>query len=222
MRCPWLTIVFLLPLVCASASESSKPAGIGSGFAIHPEGWVLTAAHVVRGCPRINVVGIGTAEEVVADQKLDIALLKVSQPLAHWLAFSINAEPGDAVTVSRLQAAGTQWQRAMPILAKVTSTQRHDGDRRYVQLDASLRAGESGAPVVDNDGNVVGLVVARLTPGAAYRLTGNPRQAVAYAVDAEALLDFVAPTVRLGEDVAPSVNTPRLGHGQLLIECWYE
>lgn len=208
--------------MCASAAESPAPAGIGSGFAIHPDGWVLTAAHVVGGCPRINIVGSGTAEEVAADRKLDIALLKVSQPVTHWLAFNADAERGDPVRVSRLQAAGTEWQRAMAISAIVTATRRHDGDRRYLQFDASLRAGESGAPVVDVDGDVVGLVVARLTPGAAYRLTGNPRQAVAYAVDADALLEFVSPWVAVSEVATQSVNSARLGHGQVVVECWYE
>lgn len=222
MRRSLATLCLLLPLFCVAADDEPSPAGLGSGFSIHPDGWLLTAAHVVVGCPRVHIAGLGESTTMAVDRELDIALLKGPGSIQHWFALNPTASIGDAVTVSRLQAAGTRWQRASPLTAKVTATRRHDGDRRYLQFDASLRAGESGAPVVDEQGRVVGLVVARLTPGAAYRLTGNPRQAVAYAVNAVALLQFVTPWVHDIASIEPTANSAGLGQGQWVVECWAE
>jgi S1-C subfamily serine protease len=163
----------------------------GSGFVAAPD-LVVTNAHVVAGSSRTAVMVDGQARAAVPvlyDPDLDVAVLRVAglgiEPLpvlreevdrgtvaaavGYPLAGPLSAEP--AVVLRRLEATGRDihYQRMV--------------SRPVYELQARLQPGNSGGPVVDPQGRVIGLVFSRSTadPGVGYAITSP---AVAAHVDA--------------------------------------
>lgn len=152
---------FVARQVGPSVVEVRADTGIGTGFFIHPDGYVLTAGHVVADARQIRVVladGRTAAAEVVeASGVPDVALLKtdaVNVPVAR-LGDSDALEPGEPVLVFGspfgLDHTLTQGIVSGPI--------RKVGEARYIQTDASLNKGTSGGPLVNSSGEVVGIAV---------------------------------------------------------------
>jgi S1-C subfamily serine protease len=153
----------------------------GSGFVVAP-GLVLTNAHVVAGVDRPTVLdraGVHQSVPVLFDPKLDVALLRTSaladRPLA-LLGTTVGRGSQDAV----LGYPGGGPLRAMPavVLSKVTALGRDIYGRGLVardvyQLRADIRPGNSGGPLLQPDGTVVGVVFARssLNPELGFALT---------------------------------------------------
>ncbi|WP_404370374.1 S1C family serine protease [Corallococcus coralloides] len=143
--------------------------GIGSGFIIHPDGYILTSAHVVDGASEVTISirsANGYVEEFPAtvvgeDERTDCALLKVDAPrklpvlklasashvgIADWVVVIGNPFGlAHSVTVGVVSYVGR---------TDVTPNGR-DGDFDYLQMDASINPGNSGGPVLDLHGDVV-------------------------------------------------------------------
>jgi serine protease Do len=152
-------------------SEGETQKGIGSGLIIHPDGYILTSAHVIEGADdiRISVLGAsGFAEEFPAqlvgeDTRTDFALLRIHAPRklpVLKLASSSRVEVGDWVMVIGNPFGLTHSVTAGVVSAKgrtdVTPNGR-DGDFDYMQVDASINPGNSGGPVLDVNGEVVAI-----------------------------------------------------------------
>ncbi|RKG87677.1 S1C family serine protease [Corallococcus terminator] len=154
----------------ADVPEGEEPQrGIGSGFIIHPDGYILTSAHVVEGASEVTISvrsANGYVEEFPAtvvgeDERTDCALLKVDAPrklpvlklasashvgIADWVVVIGNPFGlAHSVTVGVVSYLGR---------TDVTPNGR-DGDFDYVQIDASINPGNSGGPVLDLHGDVV-------------------------------------------------------------------
>jgi serine protease Do len=151
--------------------EGGVRKGVGSGFIIHPDGWIVTNAHVVEGADKV-VAEVGErnahvpARVVGIDAETDLALVKidVERPLPFLRL-------GDS---DRLQPA--QWVVAIGCpfgldhsvsLGIVSHTGRTDispvgrpGTYDFIQTDASINPGSSGGPLLDLNGNVVGIAAA--------------------------------------------------------------
>jgi serine protease Do len=152
-----------------SGEEAQK--GIGSGFIIHPDGYILTSAHVVEGASKVTVSVLserGFPEEFPAsvvgqDPRTDCALLKVDtgrklQVLK--LSSASRVEVADWIVV-----IGNPFGLAHSVTVGVVSYKGRtdvtpngrDGDFDYMQMDASINPGNSGGPVLDLHGNVVAI-----------------------------------------------------------------
>ncbi len=142
--------------------------GHGSGFVVSPFGTILTNEHVVGKAQNVAVVlsnGIelsGTVER--RDAVRDVALVKVDLRLPNALAIRLS-EPQ---RLEKVYAVGT------PILEGLKSTvtsgvvsgvrkYRKDG-LVYIQADAAISPGNSGGPLLDQNGNVIGISVATILP----------------------------------------------------------
>ncbi|SET22060.1 S1C family serine protease [Stigmatella erecta] len=154
----------------ASGEEESQK-GIGSGFIIHPDGYILTSDHVVEGASDITVSVLspeGYAEEfpaevVGADARTDCALLRIQagRPLpALKLSSASRVEVADWIVV-----IGNPFGLAHSVTVGVVSYKGRtevtpngrDGDFDYMQMDASINPGNSGGPVLDLKGHVVAI-----------------------------------------------------------------
>jgi serine protease Do len=152
-------------------SEGETQKGIGSGLIIHPDGFILTSAHVIEGAQDITISVLsprGYAEEYPAelvgeDTRTDSALLRIHAPRklpVLKLSSASRVEVGDWVMVIGNPFGLTHSVTAGVVSAKgrtdVTPNGR-DGDFDYMQVDASINPGNSGGPVLDLNGEVVAI-----------------------------------------------------------------
>jgi serine protease Do len=142
----------------------------GSGFIINPDGLIITNNHVIKNERRLEVtLSDGTklpAKVVGADPRTDIAVLKVDahHPLPYLkLGNSKNVEPGEWVI-----AIGNPFGLSETVTAGIVSAMgRNIGAGPYdqfIQVDAPINQGNSGGPLITQDGKVVGMTTAILSP----------------------------------------------------------
>jgi serine protease Do len=146
----------------------ARGSDIGSGFFVKPGGWLLTSYHVVRGADEIRVVH-GSNNESIAkvhafDILSDLAVLKMDEPKLPHLDW------GDS---NGLKVGNFIWIAGAPFglegslsFGVVSSMERNSLNgsplREYIQTDAAINPGNSGGPMLDMDGNVVGVVTSIL------------------------------------------------------------
>jgi serine protease Do len=144
--------------------------GIGSGFVIHRDGWVVTNAHVIEGAASVEVdFGGGRrlpARVVGTDAESDVALLKVQaeRPLP-----SIPLGDSDRVLIAEwVLVIGSPFGLDHSVtLGIVSHTGRADispvgrpGTYDFIQTDASINPGNSGGPMLNLRGEVIGIATA--------------------------------------------------------------
>lgn len=139
----------------------------GSGFAVSSEGHLVTCAHVVRGATRVDVK-FGdqsyVAQVLALDKRNDLALLKVD---AQQLG-ALDLGDSDAVELAQdVRVVGYPLTDVLGSSIKVTrgtvSGIVDQDDDRLFQVDAPINAGNSGGPVVNASGHVVGVASAKLS-----------------------------------------------------------
>ncbi|WP_408904630.1 MULTISPECIES: Do family serine endopeptidase [Nguyenibacter] len=143
----------------------------GSGFIISADGYVVTNNHVVKGATKVTVTlddGTALPAKIVGrDPKTDLALLKVTtQSKLRFIELgeSDKVEPGEWVI-----AVGNPYGLGGTVTAGIVSARGRDiGDGPYdsfIQVDAPINRGNSGGPLITQDGKVVGVNTAILSPG---------------------------------------------------------
>jgi serine protease Do len=140
--------------------------GVGAGFLWSPDGFVMTNHHVVAGSGGKVVVVLtddrSFGAEVVGDsQRLDLAMLRLRDAPVEGLAIPPVGD-SNALRVGELVfAVGHPWGRRGAVTAGIVSglgtVGRPFGRARYVQSDAYLAPGNSGGPLVDARGKVIGV-----------------------------------------------------------------
>jgi serine protease Do len=143
----------------------------GSGFIISPDGYVVTNNHVVKGATSVTVTledGTALPAKIVGrDARTDLALLRVKPPGGKLpfiqLGNSNDVEPGQWVI-----AVGNPFGLGGTVTAGIVSARGRDiGEGPYdsfLQIDAPINRGNSGGPLFNQDGKVVGVNTAILSP----------------------------------------------------------
>jgi len=151
--------------------QPRKQQGMGTGFVISADGFILTNNHVVQGADEV-MVKLSDGREIKAelkgaDDKLDVALLKISDKAP--LPF---AELGDsdALEVGEwVMAIGNPFGLAHTVTAGIVSAKgRVIGSGPYddyIQTDASINPGNSGGPLFNSTGKVIGINTAIIANG---------------------------------------------------------
>lgn len=153
----------------------SRQRKIGSGVIVDPEGYIVTNAHVVSGAERIEVVvpnspaqasnetfdpqGQSLEGRVIGVSKeMDVAVIKVE---AHGMsALKINAAlaPRQGEMVFAFGSpGGLRNSVTMGVISAVARQADASSPMVYIQTDAPINPGNSGGPLVDADGNLVGI-----------------------------------------------------------------
>ncbi len=169
----------------------SGPVGTGTGFAINTDGDILTNHHVVASCK--SVLANGTPGQVVVeDQFNDLAVIRVqinSAPASFRKSGSI--EVGDAIFAVGYPYQGLLTSSLQVTAGEVSGGSGIAGDTRYIQISAPVNPGNSGGPLLDSSGNVVGVVTARLNDAAIGQATGSLPQNVNFALKSSTILSFL-------------------------------
>jgi serine protease Do len=152
------------------APKKHKETALGSGFIIDPSGYIVTNNHVIEGADEIKVILQDdtnlSATVVGRDKKTDIALLKVTpkKPLA-----SVSFGDSDKIRVGDwILAIGNPYGLGGTVTAGIISARARDIQSgpydEFLQTDAPINRGNSGGPMFDMDGNVVGINTAIYSP----------------------------------------------------------
>ncbi len=146
----------------APGPERQPPAkGVGSGFIVSPDGYVLTNAHVVADASEVTVKLTDRREFVAkvigVDRRSDVALIKIAAAGLPTVRFgdSDRLRPGQWVI-----AIGSPFGFENSVTAGVVSATARPLDETYVpfiQTDAAVNPGNSGGPLFNVDGEVVGI-----------------------------------------------------------------
>ena len=154
------------PLLEMFRRQTRRPSyGVGSGFIVDPKGYILTNQHVVEGATRI-VVGLQSGEKFVGrvvgvDDETDVAVVKIDAPRdlpTVKLGDSGSAQVGDWVL-----AIGSPFGLDQTVTAGIISTkERSDPShftqfQQFLQTDAAINRGNSGGPLVNMHGEVIGI-----------------------------------------------------------------
>jgi serine protease Do len=138
--------------------------GVGSGFIVSSKGYILTNEHVVEGSSRI-IVGLQSGETYRAkvigiDEETDVAVLKIDAPRelpTVTLGDSESAQVGDWVL-----AIGSPFGLDQTVTAGIISKKERESPyfsnfQRFLQTDAAINRGNSGGPLVNMRGEVIGI-----------------------------------------------------------------
>lgn len=139
----------------------------GTGFFVTRDGHILTNNHIINNCDKISVHGEGmsTGAKVIAiDREHDLALLKAaftSVNMAYFNSMKQPLEPGDPVVI--IGYPGESWRDHDPVIrvSTIIDMKGPTGEERWLQFNDSIQHGNSGGPLLDSTGNVVGVVVAK-------------------------------------------------------------
>jgi trypsin-like peptidase len=184
-----LARIFAGLTVAVSTSSFAETKSSGSGFAIGDGSSIVTDYHVVKSCSTINVPDIGSASVVKSDPKADLAILKPSKPLPIGLRFRSGhpVKLGEEIVVIGFPLRGLLSSGPTVTTGIVSSLAGIGGDRTQMQISAPVQPGNSGGPVLDKSGNVVGVVVSKLDAIRAAILTGDIPQNVNFAIQSSIL-----------------------------------
>ncbi len=175
----------------------AKVRGSGTGFAVSAEGHVVTNDHVVRGCRSVRVrrldESLSPAKVVATSHADDLALLKIDKTDA-VAPFRSGREirQGDQVVAFGFPLSGTLASSGNLTLGNITALAGLGNDERFLQISAPIQPGNSGGPLLDMNGRIVGVTTASISTLGAGKATGGAiPQNVNFAIKGEVAAAFM-------------------------------
>lgn len=153
--------------VTSGAADDPTGGGVGSGFVVDTEGYIVTNNHVIAEADNVSVVfadgSIADAEVIGTDAYSDLALLKVDRPANSLVA--VELADSDLIKVGQRVIAignpfgleGTMTFGIVSALGRSLPTESRFANRHIIQTDAAINPGNSGGPLLDSRGHVVGV-----------------------------------------------------------------
>jgi len=207
-------------------SAQAARSGSGTGFFIDLEGHVMTNNHVIAGCQTITVEG-RTAKLTSQSESFDLAILKVDGGRAEHAFLNFSDEPARLNT--DITVAGFPLYPMLGGLnvtrGSVSAMEGWLGDTVTMQITAPVQPGNSGGPIVDQDGDVVGIVVSKLDAGLMQEVMGDIPQNVNFGIRGPigqmfAEMNGIEISAQSDEGpLAPEVLAGKLALATVLVQC---
>lgn len=223
------------PHAAASGKERGSSGGprlyaTGSGFFVATAGLAVTNNHVVAGCKAVRITEgeKSTPVTVVATEPdLDLALVKLPHPVPAAAVFRDGAPRlGESVVAMGFPLSGLLTSDAVITTGIVSALAGMRDDRRELQISAPVQPGNSGGPLLDARGHLVGVVVASLNGIRVAEATGAIPENVNFAIKGEEAKTFlrahgVTPaTATSGRDLPTEEIADLALKFTVRMECW--
>jgi S1-C subfamily serine protease len=203
------TLACTVPIQAAQATKPSVPvaplapprqkSSSGTGIIVNRDGYILTNNHVVDGCKSLTVKASNgdtiriLAELEAIDRTNDLALIKSLQPFNQAASFRMPAKParlGEEIGVIGYPLPGILSSEPKATFGQINSLAGINNNRAHLQISAPIQPGNSGGPVLDTSGAVIGVVVSSVAMAMSQAI-GSVPQNVNFAIRGEVAQNFL-------------------------------
>jgi S1-C subfamily serine protease len=178
-----------------AARSKEKGQSFGTGFYVSSRGHVLTNHHVINGCTtfRVNQGAAFTeaARVIASDSKNDLALLTTDLKPAAVPGMRMGIKVGEGISVYGFPLAGLLASTGNFTTGTVTANAGLADDTRMLQISAPVQPGNSGGPLIDRYGNVVGVIVSKLNALSVAKVTKDLPQNINFAIKSVIAASFL-------------------------------
>lgn len=213
-----------------SASRGPQMIATGSGFYVTRQGDLVTNNHVVAACGEVRVTedekGV-PAKIVAVDTERDLALVRLSHPVNATAIFRNDvARLGENIVVVGFPLSGLLSSDAIVTSGIVSALAGARNDRRHLQISAPMQPGNSGGPVFDPSGHIVGVAVASLSTMRLAQATGAIPENINFAVKGDEAKQFLAAhgvkieTAPDGKELSVATIAEQALKATVRLECW--
>ncbi len=184
------------PQARAPTTQPRIEAISGTGFYVAP-GLLVTNNHVVKDCSQSVEVRYPDRNWYPAtiygqDQANDLTLLHTDMPNLGIAGFHLQSRLGDSVATYGFPYAGVLSSSGNFTLGNITSLTGIGDDTRFLQISTPVQPGNSGGPLLDMFGSVVGVVVAQLDALSAMQAENSIPQNVNFAIQVPIVINFLS------------------------------
>jgi S1-C subfamily serine protease len=200
-------------LAVAPTLRHEPTATSGTAFLVAKDGMALTNNHVVEHCRQIRVQNgaqDSAARLIARDNENDLALIATdlrSTSVANW---RLSTKQGEDIVVFGFPLAGLLAAGGNVAAGNVTALAGLGDDSRFLQISAPVQPGNSGGPLFDRFGNVVGIVVAKLDAVKTAAAIGDIPQNINFAIKASVAAAFLDAqrVAHTDATASPALSTP--------------
>lgn len=166
--------VKLFPSSSDKQTAPSEIAGSGSGYAISSNGYIATNHHVTNGATSIKVRGIKgdfsktySAKIIIEDKNNDLSIIKIDDPsftslgAIPYIIANRSSDVGSSIFVLGYPLRATMGDEVKLTNGIISSKSGFQGDVTSYQITAPVQPGNSGGPLFDDKGNIIGIVNAK-------------------------------------------------------------
>lgn len=184
----------LYPTSTDNTTNSITEKSSGTGYAISSDGYIVTNHHVTNGATSIKIRGVNgdfsksyTAKIIVEDKNNDLSIIKINDPsfttlgTIPYIISNRSSDVGTSVFVLGYPLRATMGDEVKLTNGIISSKSGFQGDVTAYQITAPVQSGNSGGPLFDDQGNVIGIINAKHT-GA---------ENASYAIKASYLLNLI-------------------------------
>jgi len=217
------------PVSTPAPEPPKKTSSSGSGFFVSKAGHVMTNAHVINDCSTITARPDGAiavpAQVLARDATNDLAVLKIAGSSDRALPIRGSVRLGENIAAFGFPHSDILATTGNFTLGNVTALAGLRDDSRYLQVSAPVQPGNSGGPLLDSAGNVVGVVSAKLDAIKMASERGDLPQNVNFAVKASLAGSFLDAnqiayeTGIPGEKLDPADLAERAKKASVFITC---
>ncbi|HEY7708966.1 MAG TPA: tetratricopeptide repeat-containing serine protease family protein [Candidatus Entotheonella sp.] len=180
----------------APVPKGLRVSSAGTGFIVSRQGHILTNYHVIDECKVVSSQreGVDYHLSIIArDPKNDLALLQQAEAPNSIATFRSGQyiRPGDGVIAIGFPLRGILASEAQITTGNVSALAGVRNDERFIQITAPVQPGNSGGPLLDQSGNVVGVVASKLDANLILEKLGDIPQNVNFAIKADIAREFL-------------------------------
>lgn len=194
-----------------------------TGFLITSDGFVLTACHAIEESVRIEVLYNKkpyNARVIRKDTSTDVAILKIEDNNLPFLPIvsSSAVRLGDAVFTIGYPRITLQGADPKYTEGSISALSGLDSDSRCFQISVPVQPGNSGGPLVNEKGEVIGIIISKLNDVAILLITGSIPQNVNYALKSSFVLSFMESIPDLSQKISVPISSNSVQDKSTIIE----